>query len=236
MMKRLISLILAVALLCSVSAALADPTTIDGLSNRKIKINEAGLNPTADEMIMQDISPTTGRKLSEIYAPDGYLGTVFTGQYTPVMVQISNSSNGFNSSENLAAGGDPYKTAPVNGDCADIVYECVQASNGSLSRMSMIFSDVIPDYVGFIRSTRYTHVRLRQEWGALFLTSGFLDYVKDEFTSFGVPDPMGPSRIKEPGPVYVGGVGENRPYQRPRLKSSSMSSPKSSKFLDQSHS
>lgn len=215
-MKKLISLILAITILCSVSAALAEARQIDGLSDRKIKIHEAGLNATADEMLAQGISPTTGRNLDEVSlnVPDGFLGAAMTGKYLPVMVQVSNSSNGFNSAENIATGGDVYKTAPINGEYADIVYECVQASNGSLSRMTMIFSDVLPDYVGFIRSTRYTHVRLRQEWGALFLTSGYSEYVTDEWTKYGVPNPMGNKRAEDPGPVYVGGVGDNKPWRK----------------------
>ena len=92
-MKKLLSLILTAALLCSISAAMADPTSIDGLSDRKIKIHSAGLNPSAEEMIADMTSPTTGRRLDEIEIPDGFMGTAVTGKYQPIMVQISNASN-----------------------------------------------------------------------------------------------------------------------------------------------
>ena len=67
MMKKLMSLIVALVLLFSMSAAMADPSAIDGLTKRQIKINEAGLNPSADEMISQMISP---RCLSADYGSD----------------------------------------------------------------------------------------------------------------------------------------------------------------------
>ena len=93
-MKKLLSLLLATVIILSAAAALADPVKINGLEKRDIKINEAGLNPSADEMIAQGISPTTGRKLSTIEVPDGFLNLAVTGKYQPVMVQISNDRNG----------------------------------------------------------------------------------------------------------------------------------------------
>ena len=65
-MKKPISLVLALILLCLSSAAAADPIRIDGKGKRNITIQEAELNPSADEMILADISPTTGRKLSTL--------------------------------------------------------------------------------------------------------------------------------------------------------------------------
>ena len=94
MMKKVLSLILALALLMGVTSALADPTKIDGVSERNIKINTAGLNAEPDDVIAQGISPTTGRKLAELETPDGFLGVAVTGKYQPIMVQITNSVNG----------------------------------------------------------------------------------------------------------------------------------------------
>ena len=71
-MKKLTVLILALILAVNAGAALAEPTVIDGLSPRNIKVHKAGLNPPADEMIAQGISPTTGRKLKEITCPEGF--------------------------------------------------------------------------------------------------------------------------------------------------------------------
>ena len=80
MTKKIVSLFLALALLAAVPA-FAEPTEIDGISDRNIKINRAGLNPSADDVIGEGCSPTTGRALDEIEAPDGFLGVSVTGQY-----------------------------------------------------------------------------------------------------------------------------------------------------------
>jgi hypothetical protein len=95
-MKRALCLVLALVLMLSASIALADAKTIDPKAKRNIKINKAGLNPSAEEMIDQGISPTTGRKLADLPPVDNFSGIVMTGKYQPVMVQISNASNGFN--------------------------------------------------------------------------------------------------------------------------------------------
>ena len=201
-MKKIISLILALALLLDVTAAVAEPTAIDGTSSRGIKINSAGLNPSADEMIAQNISPTTGRRLDEISVPDGFFGTVVSGQYQPIMVQISNAGNGIG----VSTKGELYAVAPINGSYADVVYEACQKKGGGESRMTMIFSDTVPDYVGFVRSTRLTHPRIRQEWDCAFCTSGYSTAdVPDEWARLGVPNPASPNRTKkDPGLVYVG--------------------------------
>ncbi len=199
-MKKLLSLALALVLICSMSAALADPTAIDGISDRHIKINPAGLNPSADEMFEQMISPTTGRRLDEIDVPANFLGMALTGTYQPIMVQISNASNGVGVSKS----GKRYVTAPINGTYADIVYEAPQKRSGSETRMSMIFSDTVPDYVGFVRSTRLTHCRLRQEWECIFCTSGYSSSdVPGEWKKLGVKNPEG-AKEGDPGVVYVG--------------------------------
>ncbi len=199
-MKKLLSLALALALICSMSAALADPTAIDGISDRHIKINPAGLNPSADEMFEQMISPTTGRRLDEIDVPENFLGMALTGTYQPIMVQISNASNGVG----ISKSGKRYVTAPINGTYADIVYEAPQKRSGSETRMSMIFSDTVPDYVGFVRSTRLTHCRLRQEWECIFCTSGYSSSdVPGEWKKLGVKNPEG-AKEGDPGVVYVG--------------------------------
>ena len=199
-MKKLISLTLALVLLFSVTAALADPTAIDGLSDRKIKINPAGLNPSAEEMFAEMISPTTGRPLDEIEVPANFLGMAVTGEYQPIMVQISNASNGVGVSKT----GKYYICAPINGTYADVVYEAPQKRSGSETRMSMIFSDLVPDYVGFVRSTRLTHCRLRQEWECIFCTSGYSSAdVPGEWKKLGVKNPQG-AKEGDPGVVYVG--------------------------------
>ena len=209
-MKKLMTLILALALAMSANAALAEPMIIDGLTPREIEIHQAGLNPSADEMIAQGISPTTGRELENIKIPDGFLGTAVTGIYQPIMVQISNHKNGVGKN----ADETPYAFAPVNGSYADVVYEACQINGGRETRMSMIFSDTVPDYVGFLRSTRLTHVRLRQEWDCVFCTSGYSNAdVPAEWKAMGVKNPSNRT-AKDPGIVYVGDVGLGKPWKK----------------------
>lgn len=211
-MKKILSLILTLTLILSATAALADLTVVNGTDNRNITINKAGLNPSADEMIANNISPTTGRELDRIEIPDGAGGAAFTGLYTPVMVQVSNAGGGVG--ENTK--GEP-STAPIGMEYADVVYEALQARSskgGSLTRFSAVFSDVFPAYVGFVRSTRLTHVRLRQEWNSAFCTSGYAaTYVKPEFKKFGVKNHEG-ATASDPGLVYVGDDGEGKPWKK----------------------
>ena len=144
-MKKILCFLLALTLALGVTAATAS-TPIE-TSPRDIKINPAGLNDDADTCYEKGYSPTTGRKLSEIAVPEGFLGFAATGQYTPFMVQITNADNGIG----ITNAGKLYRNAPINGIYADVVYEAPQKSTGGESRMSMIFSDVVPDYVGFVR-------------------------------------------------------------------------------------
>ncbi len=210
-MRKLAILLLALALALNTAAALADgPTMIDGLSPRDIEIHRAGLNPSADEMIAQGISPTTGRTLDGISCPEGFSGTAVTKKYQPVMVMISNDRNGIGYLEN----GKPYAVAPVNGSYADVVYEACQVLGGAETRMSMIFSDTVPDYVGFLRSTRLTHVRIRQEWDCIFCTSGYARAdVPQEWNRMGVKTPASAGAGDELL-VYLGDVGTNKPWKK----------------------
>lgn len=209
-MKKLISLALALVLALCTGAALADTTAVDGIAQRKIEIHKAELNPSADEMIAQGISPTTGRKLERISYPEGFSGTAVTKKYQPVMVQISNDRNGVGFTED----GKPYAVAPVNGSYADVVYEACQVMGGGETRMSMIFSDTVPDYVGFLRSTRLTHVRIRQEWDCVFCTSGYSKAdVPQEWKKMGVKTPLNAGK-KDKLLVYLGDVGNNKPWKK----------------------
>ena len=199
MIKKIVSLFLSLALLAAVPA-FADPIEIDGISDRNIQINRAGLNDPADDVIRDGFSPTTGRALDTIDVPDGFLGVAVTGQYQPIMVQISNAGNGVGVSKS----GKLYVVAPINGSYSDVVYEAPQKKGGNETRMSMIFSDTIPDYVGFVRSTRLTHCRIRQEWNCAFCTSGYSSAdVPDEWRRLGVRNPAGASP-DDPGLAYVG--------------------------------
>ena len=187
-------------MLLGITSALADPTAVDGISDRKIQINSAGLNEDPQTMIDNNISPTTGRNLLDLEIPDGFMGAAVTGEYKPMMVQISNASNGIG----YSTSGTLYKLAPINGSYSDVVYEAPQEKNGNESRMSMIFSDLVPDYVGFVRSTRLTHVRIRQEWDCPLCTSGYsVADVPDEIKALGVKNPEG-ATPDDPGKIFVG--------------------------------
>ena len=210
-MKKALCLLLALALLLSAAAAMAEPKKIDGETPREITIHPAGLNQAED-----GVSPTTGRNLDEIEYPDGFLGLAVTGEYQPIMIQISNANNGIGLYTGTGEkGGQPYRNAPVNGSYADVVYEALQKKNGSETRMSFIFSDTIPDYAGFTRSARTTHARIRQEWECAFCLSGYT--VKDlpkEWKELGVQDPASKkTNDKNPGIVYVGDYSKPwKPY------------------------
>ena len=218
-MKKLLSIMITFILVFSMTAVLAEPTVIDGLASRKIKINEAGLNPSADEMIAQNISPTTGRNLVELAAevPEEFSGMAATGYYQPIMVQISNAGGG----ANVNSKGQPL-TAPINLQYADVVYEACQANSktgGSLTRLTAVFSDIVPNYVGFVRSTRLTHCRLRQEWNSAFVTSGYsaadvpgewkelinpnMEDKKNDYDSYMNPYSTSVGSETKPGLIYV---------------------------------
>ena len=197
-MKKTLSLILALVMLIAVTSAFAEGKAIDGLADRGITIHEAGLNEVDDL-----VSPTTGRNLMEIEVPNGFLGMAVTGEYQPIMVQISNADNGLGSSSSIKN----YRNAPVNGIYADVVYEALQKKGGGESRMTYVFSDVVPDFAGFIRSTRIQHALYRAEWEAAFVTSGWNYAVKDVpnvWKENGLPDPTGKRTEADPGIVYVG--------------------------------
>ena len=196
-MKKIICLILALCLSVSVAAAMGEKKEINGGEERNIKINPAGENT-----VEEGVSPTTGRNLAEVKAeaPEGSAGLAVTGRYMPVMAQI----------QNLQKGVGAY--APLYGACADVIYQSSLATNGH-DRMSLIFSDVIPEYAGFVRSTRVTHLRIRQEWDCAYITSGWSDAdVPDEMKRLGYKNPMVSIMTKEdPGFVYPGDAGA-RPW------------------------
>lgn len=168
-MKKIISLLLVIALVLAAAAALADGTVLDGSEERNIQIN-----PTGENDVPEGVSPTTGRNLAEVKeeAPEGAVGLAVTGRYLPIIVQIVNTNGGLNS------------RAPLNGTNADVVYQTLLTKTGG-DRMTMVFSDVIPEYVGYTRSTRLTQVRIRQEWDCPYVTSGYSVDVPAELDRLG---------------------------------------------------
>lgn len=237
-MKRAISLILALILILSTATALAAKkkksaqTTIDGVTERKIKFKRAKVNEDPLVVIGSGYSPTTGRKLSEIEWEDGFSGAAVNGIYQPMMVQTSMSGNGVYDTD----GTNPYRLGPVNGSYADVVYEAIQKrdskGNGLEIRWSMLYSDTVPDFVGYLRSTRLTHVRIRQEWECALCTSGYhRKDVPPELTKLGVKNPSDKARTeKDPGIIYVGDVGTGKPWKKYVLRINDYKSPNNEVF------
>lgn len=92
--------------------------------------------------ILDGISPTTGLPSA--------------GEYRPVVVQISNTD-----------GARPH----LNMSEADIVYEAIYWGPAH-TRYTAIYNDNHPEQVGSIRSARWHHLELRQEWDAPFVFWG----------------------------------------------------------------
>ena len=196
-MKRIICLMIVLCLAISAAAATAEKKEINGGEQRNIQINPAGENP-----LEEGVSPTTGRKLEEVKAeaPEGAAGLAVTGRYMPIMVQIQNNQKGV----------DRY--APLNGSYADVVY-LTSLHMHDKDRVSMIFSDIIPEYVGFVRSTRVTHLRIRQEWDCGLVTSGWSNAdVPDEMERLGIKNPLyWVLSDDDPGYIYPSDAG-SRPW------------------------
>lgn len=197
-MKRIVSVILALAMLLSMASAVAESgtTRIDPTENRNIKINEAGLNEVAE-----GISPTTGLTLSDLEAPEGFAGLAVTGRYLPMMVQIDNQDGGVDNP-------DGANVSPWGLSYADIIYETPLYSNGP-TRITAVFSDLIPTSVGPVRSARLGHAWLREEWDAGFVYYGQQEYpetdVRKEFSKLGATSK---------DVLYTGIVSDSKPWAK----------------------
>jgi hypothetical protein len=199
-MKKLFCL-LAVLALCLGSVPSLASTALNYAQDRGIVLSEAELNP-----VIPGESPTTGRRLTAITPGNrDFLGLAVTGRYQPMLVQIDNTDNG--------AG----NRAPWGAASADIIYETPLRKEGQ-TRITFLFSDLIPDDVGPVRSARLGHVWLREEWGAGFLYYGQQEYpltnVLEEFSSLGVD---------KAGLLFSGTEGKKKwsryYYSRKKLKS-----------------
>ena len=155
-MKKITALLLAALLLLGAVPALAD--TIDGKTARSIPLQDVGVNA-----VEEGISPTTGLALAELDVPDDALGLAVTGTYMPMVVQIDNQDGGVNA------------RAPWGLAYADIIYETPLHREGA-TRLTAVFSDVLPTSVGPIRSARVAHVWIAREWGGGFVHFGRQEY------------------------------------------------------------
>lgn len=151
MMKKRWLLLWMVCLL--LTGAMAE-TVLDPQENRQIQLMDVGLNE-----VDEGISPTTGRKLNSLLVPSGYAGLAATGRYLPMLVQIGND------------GGGVGNRMPWGVSYADVFYE-TPLTRSHETRMTVVFSDIIPDSVGFVRSARVGHLWLREEWDGGFVYFG----------------------------------------------------------------
>ena len=196
-MKRLLAAVLTLALaLTGLSTAMA-VTYLDPTENRNITLASVGDNSDvlADD-IASGISPTTGLTLSDLGAPAGFAGLAVTGRYMPMMVQIDNSDGGVD------------ETAPWGASYADIVYETPLHKLG-MTRISYIFSDLIPNSVGPVRSARVGHAWIREEWGA-----GFLYYGTQKYAKSNVEDVFKDTGADSKGVLFSGTVGEGKEWKQ----------------------
>lgn len=171
-MKKLISLILILALAVSCAAAGAEVSsanTVDPEAKRGINITKAG-----DNAVIDGISPTTGRDLGAVY--DEYFGEysdytgenmawdgmAASGQYYPMLVLHT----GINGSVDYGA--------PFYGKTADIYYEIAKYSPG-VTRLLMLFNDVLPSFAGASRSLRVQYLFIREEWNCPLFFQGMQD-------------------------------------------------------------
>lgn len=158
-LKKLIALVLALAVVLSCVSAFADysgATVVDMTEKRSINTKPAGENE-----VEEGCSPVTGKPLTEQLerVEDGFLGMAVTGEYSPVLVQHCGICNG------IGIG------APWYGSFMDVLYELPKARVGN-TRYMMLFNDIHPTWVGASRSTRVGYLWIRQEWGAPYFYIG----------------------------------------------------------------
>lgn len=183
-MRKLMAAMLAMLLALGMCAPAVAETTIDPKAERGIALQAAGEN-TPEE----GVSPTTGRTLASLPKPEGFQGLAITGRYLPMLVQVGNDSGGV---------GD---RAPWGVAYADVMYETPLTRNEA-TRMTAVFSDLIPDSVGYVRSARVGHVWIREEWDG-----GFLYYGQQEVEGSDVKAEFRKSGANEKGVLFSGTAG-----------------------------
>ena len=160
-MKKILTVILAVIMVCSVFTACAKPAEEPSVAPTKITSETATPEPTPTETNTDptDVSETTGLQGNTTYKP--------------IMVQIDNADAARGYQEGLSM--------------ADIVYET--DVDGGDTRFTALFNDAIngenaPEelIVGPVRSSRYYHQRIQQEWDALYVHMGGPDATSVEGT------------------------------------------------------
>ena len=193
-MKKCLLLLLVLCLMAG--SALAD-IEINGSANRGITPQSVTVN-----FVDEGISPTTGRQLSSLVAPMGATGLAVTGRYMPMLVQISNPVD-----DKTQASGTGNR-APWGVQYADIIYELPLHKNGE-TRLTALFSDIIPEAVGPIRSARLGHAWLREEWDC-----GFRYFGQQEYTNTNVPAEFKDLGATTKGVLFPGTAGTAKPWKQ----------------------
>lgn len=201
-MKKIVSLLLIAALLISLLPAAMADTVLDPNEKRKIKLQKVTLNE-----VEEGISPTTGLPLEDLEAIEGFAGLAVTGRYMPMLVQIDNTDGGVD------------LRAPWGASYADIIYETPLYKAGN-TRMSFLFSDLIPDSVGPVRSARMGHAWLREEWDA-----GFLYYGQQEYDKADVKKELRELGVEEKGLAFSGTVGTGKKWKKYYTRRKGVASP-----------
>lgn len=185
-MKKILSLLMILACFATMmSTATAGPITTVIKDEQDRKIDVKGLGKDGNFPVNPEIpgeSQTTGLP--------------WTGTYMPMLVQVDNADGGIGN------------RAPWGASDADIIYETPLHLGGE-TRLSFLFSDVIPESVGPVRSARLTHVELREEWDA-----GFLFYGGQEYEGTSITDAFIKYGTTKKGVLFSGIVGTNKPWKK----------------------
>ena len=214
--KRMICFLVIAVMAMAVVSSLADPVVVDGVSDRNITITKAG-----DNEVAEGVSPTTGRTLSEIEVPEEFLGMAKTGEYMPVTVQITNAESGTG-----------YR-APWYASYADVVYESPLERDG-VTRLTMVFNDTLPDWIGCTRSIRIQHVWIREEWNGPFVYWGHQsddskqNDVEAEIVALGHRNPQ-ISKDEKPS-LFYDGVYDQKPWGKYRFRVNGYKEPNNGVF------
>ncbi len=195
-MKRWLCLLMVICLIPLLNAAPAgaERTVIKNEKNRKIAVK--GLDGDGNFAVNPEIpgeSPTTGLP--------------WTGVYMPMLVQIDNDNGGIG------------ERAPWGASDADIIYE-TPLHKGGYTRLSFLFSDVIPESVGPVRSARVTHVEIREEWDA-----GFLFYGGQPSDGTSISTAFRKTGASKKGVLFDGTAGETKPWKAYYSRVSTLPSP-----------
>lgn len=185
-MRKFLSLLLVAVCLLSIvpsGYAASDAVVLHKEKDRKIAVKglgEDGKFPVNPEITGE--SPVTGLP--------------WTGSYLPMLVQIDNDQGGVGA------------RAPWGASYADIVYE-TPLHKGGQTRISFLFSDVIPESVGPVRSARLTHAELREEWDA-----GFLYYGGQKVDGTDINAVFAKTGARKKGVLFEGTASASKPWKQ----------------------